>query len=429
MNVLVIGNGGREHALAWKLSQSAKTEKIYAAPGNGGTAALGTNLPISDLDIPALLSAAREHEIGMTVVGPEAPLAAGVVDAFEAEGLPIFGPSRAAARIESSKAWAKEFMDRHNIPTGAHRTVTSLDEADAYLSTVCNGPLAVKADGLAAGKGVVMAADKAEAILAVKSMLDGQFGKAGSTVVIEEALTGPEVSVFAFVDGPTVSAEVAACDYKRVGDGDTGLNTGGMGAYTPPEFWTPELARRIRESILEPAARGMIAEGCPFKGILYAGLMITPTGPPKVIEFNCRLGDPDGSLVLPRLESDLLDICVAVSEGRLADTPVSWSDSSYVSVVMASGGYPGSYETGRMISGIDDAGPGALIFHAGTTLTDGGELVTSGGRVLAAVAGGANAAEARCSAYAAIEKISFEDAVYRRDIGERAATSAASIGG
>ena len=428
MNVLIIGSGGREHALAWKLAQSRDTGKIYAAPGNGGTAALGANLPISDLDIPALAMAAREHEIGMTVVGPEAPLAAGIVDAFEAEGLPIFGPSRAAARIESSKAWAKEFMGRHNIPTAAHRTVTSLDEADAYLSTVCTGPVAVKADGLAAGKGVVMAADKAEAILAVKSMLDGQFGESGSTVVIEEALSGLEVSVFAFVDGPTVSAEVAACDYKRVGDGDTGLNTGGMGAYTPPEFWTPELALGIRKSILEPAARGMAAEGCPFKGILYAGLMITPTGP-KVIEFNCRLGDPDGSLVLPRLESDLLDICVAVSEGRLADTAISWSDSSYVSVVMASGGYPGSYETGKTISGIDDAGPGALIFHAGTTLTDGGELVTSGGRVLAAVAKGANADEARRGAYIAVGKIGFEDAIYRRDIAERAATSAASIGG
>ncbi|MCH8222507.1 MAG: phosphoribosylamine--glycine ligase [Chloroflexi bacterium] len=429
MNVLVIGNGGREHALAWKLSQSRDTEKIYAAPGNGGTASLGANLPINDLDIPALLSAAREHAIGMTVVGPEAPLAAGIVDAFEAEGLPIFGPSKAAARIESSKAWAKEFMARHGIPTAAHRAVTSLDEADAYLSTVCTGPVAVKADGLAAGKGVVMAADKAEAILAVKSMLDGRFGESGSTVVLEEALTGLEVSVFAFVDGPTVSAEVAACDYKRVGDGDTGPNTGGMGAYTPPEFWTPELALGIRENILEPAARGMAAEGCPFKGILYAGLMITPTGPPKVIEFNCRLGDPDGSLVLPRLESDLLDICVAVSEGRLADTVVSWSNSSYVSVVMASGGYPGSYETGKTISGVDDAGPGVLIFHAGTNLSGDGKLVTSGGRVLAAVASGANAAEARRGAYAAVEKISFEDAIYRRDIGKRAATSAASIGG
>ncbi len=429
MNVLIIGSGGREHALAWKLAQSRDIGKIYAAPGNGGTAALGANLPISDLDIPALAMAAREHEIGMTVVGPEAPLAAGIVDAFEAEGLPIFGPSRAAARIESSKAWAKEFMGRHGIPTAAHRTVTSLDEADAYLSTVCTGPVAVKADGLAAGKGVVMPAGKAEAIAAVKSMLDGQFGESGSTVVIEEALTGPEVSVFAFVDGPTVSAEVAACDYKRVGDGDTGLNTGGMGAYTPPEFWTPELALGIRENILEPAARGMASEGCSFKGILYAGLMITPTGPPKVIEFNCRLGDPDGSLVLPRLDSDLLEICVAVSEGRLADTAVSWADSSYVSVVMASGGYPGSYETGKTILGVDDAGAGALVFHAGTTLADGGELVTSGGRVLAAVAGGANAAEARRGAYAAVEKISFEDAIYRSDIGERAAISAASIGG
>ncbi len=428
MNVLVIGNGGREHALAWKLSQSRDADQIFVAPGNGGTAALGTNLPISDSDIPALIAAAREHDIGMTVVGPEAPLAAGLVDAFEAADLPVFGPSKAAARIESSKAWAKEFMGRHGIPTATHRTITSLDEADSFLSTVCTGPVAVKADGLAAGKGVVMAADKVEAILAAKAMLDGQFGDSGSSVVIEEAMTGPEVSVFAFVDGETVSAEVAACDYKRVGDGDTGLNTGGMGAYTPPEFWTPDLATEIRGKILEPAARGMASEGSPFKGILYAGLMVTPTGP-KVVEFNCRLGDPDGSLVLPRLESDLLDVCVAVSEGRLAGTDVSWSDSAYVSVVMASGGYPGGYETGKVISGVDLAGPGALIFHAGTALSEDGELTTAGGRVLAAVAGGANVAEARRGAYAAVGKIGFEDAIYRSDIGERAATSAASIGG
>ena len=419
MNVMVVGSGGREHALVWKLSQSRRTEKIYAAPGNGGTAALATNLPISDTDIPALVAAAEEHAIDLTIVGPEAPLAAGLVDAFTEAGLKAFGPTAAAARIESSKVWSKNLMTKYGIPTADYQRVDNPEEAMAYLSRLPDGPVAVKADGLAAGKGVIMAADHAEAIHAAISMFEGQFGDAGRSVVLEEVLQGPEVSVFAFVDGEHVSAQVSACDYKRIGDGDTGLNTGGMGAYTPPEFWDDELAETVRTTIMERAATAMIAEGCPFTGVLYGGVMVTAQGP-KVIEFNCRFGDPDGSLVLPRLESDLLEICLAAVEGRLGEHPVSWSDRSYVSVVMASGGYPEKYETGKIISGVDSANSSALVFHAGTKITDEG-TVTAGGRVLAVAASGTNIREARASAYRAVEKISFEGAVYRTDIAERAA--------
>ncbi|NQW18470.1 MAG: phosphoribosylamine--glycine ligase [Chloroflexi bacterium] len=419
MNVMVVGSGGREHALVWKLSQSRRAEKIFAAPGNGGTADLATNLPISDMDIPALVAAAREHSIDLTIVGPEAPLAAGLVDAFTEAGLMAFGPTAAAARIESSKVWSKDLMAKYGIPTADYRRVENLDEADAFLSTRCTGPVAVKADGLAAGKGVIMAADKAEAILAAKSMFDGRFGDAGRSVVLEEALVGPEVSVFAFVDGAHVSSEVSACDYKRIGDGDIGPNTGGMGAYTPPEFWNDELADTIRTTVMERAAAAMVAEGCPFRGVLYGGVMLTEQGP-KVIEFNCRFGDPDGTLVLPRLDSDLLEICLATAEGRLEDQDVSWSDNSYVSVVMASGGYPLEYETGKLIEGVDSANNSALIFHAGTKLTDDG-LITAGGRVLEVAVGGSSISEARANAYRAIEKISFDGAVYRTDIAERAA--------
>ena len=418
MNVMVVGNGGREHALVWKLSQSRRADKIFAAPGNGGTTALATNLPISDSDIPALIAAAREHAIDLTIVGPEAPLAAGLVDAFNEAGLKAFGPTAAAARIESSKVWSKDLMAKYGIPTADYKRVDNADEAFAYLSSRANGPVAVKADGLAAGKGVIMAADHVEAMQAAISMFEGQFGDAGSSVVLEEVLIGPEVSIFAFVDGAHVSTEVSACDYKRIGDGDTGLNTGGMGAYTPPEFWDDELATTVRTTIMERAAAAMVAEGCPFTGILYGGVMVTAQGP-KVIEFNCRLGDPDGALVLPRLESDLLETCLAAAEGRLDHHDVSWSDKSYVSVVMASGGYPEKYETGKLIEGVDSANNVALVFHAGTKPTDDG-TVTAGGRVLAVAAGGSNISEARASAYKAVEKISFEGAVYRTDIAKRA---------
>lgn len=428
VNVLVVGGGGREHALAWKLSRSRIISRLFIAPGNAGTAQVGTNLSIRDTDIAGLTAAAQERDIGLTIVGPEAPLAAGIVDTFAAEGLRAFGPTRAAAQIESSKVWAKAFMARHGIPTAASCAVASLAEADSFLSTMCEGPVVVKADGLAAGKGVIMASSRAEAILATRSMLDGAFGDAGRRVVIEETLYGPEVSVFAFVDGATVSAEVAACDYKRIGDGDEGPNTGGMGAYTPPEFWTAGLAEQVRSEILLPAAQGMAQEGVPFRGFLYGGLMITKDGP-EVIEFNCRMGDPEGGVVLPRLESDLLEVCLAVVEGRLSEIEVAWADETWVSVVMASGGYPDAYETGKQIEGLEAAAQSALIFHAGTAREESGRVVTSGGRVLAAVAGGSDVAQARRRAYDAVAKISFEGASYRSDIAMRAEGAVAPAGG
>lgn len=427
MNVLVVGSGGREHALAWKLAQSRETDDIFVAPGNAGTAQVGTNLPLIDSDTVGLIAAARENEIGLTVVGPESPLGAGLVDAMDDAGLLAFGPTSAAAEIETSKAWAKAFMGRHRIPTALARAVESIDEADAFLSTVCEGPAVVKADGLAAGKGVIMTASKPEAILAVKSMLDGALGDAGKKVVLEETLTGPELSVFAFVDGETVSAEVAACDYKRIGDGDEGPNTGGMGAYTPPEFWSPELAARIRTEILQPTARGMVAEGRPYRGFLYAGLMVTDDGP-KVIEFNCRMGDPEGGVVLPTLQSDLLETCMAVAEGRLREKDVSWDGSSWVSVVAASDGYPGSYETGYEIHGLEAADADTLVFHAGTARDAAGRIVTSGGRVLAVVAPGTDAARARQAAYSSLERILFEGKTYRSDIALRAEVAVATAG-
>jgi phosphoribosylamine--glycine ligase len=342
-----------------------------------------------------------------------------VVDAFREASLPVCGPTQVAARIESSKVWAKEFMTRHGIPTARFAVVETEAQAEAHLAQLSDARVAVKADGLAAGKGVIMAGGRQDALASVKSMLEGQFGMAGARVVLEETLVGVEVSVFAFVDGETVSNEVAACDYKRIGDGDVGPNTGGMGAYTPPEFWTPELAQRIREEVLIPTARGMASEGVPFTGILFAGLMVTNDGP-KVIEFNCRLGDPDGALVLPRLKSDLLEVCLAIAEGRLSETDVFWDDTYHVSVVMASGGYPGGYETGKTIYGIDRAAPGVLIFHAGTAFGSDGEIVTSGGRVLAALSSGRTFSEAREGAYAAVAKIEFEGAIYRSDIAARA---------
>lgn len=420
MNVLVVGSGGREHVLAWKLSQARGVSRLFAAPGNAGTAGIATNLPVKDTDLDGLVAAVQTNGIDLTIVGPEAPLAAGLVDRFHEEGLLVFGPTRAAARIESSKAWAKAFMDRHHIPTAASRTIQSLDDAEAFLSTRCEGPVVVKADGLAAGKGVVMAGSKPEAILSVKRMLDGQFGDAGNQVVLEERLEGVEVSVFAFIDGETVSEEAAACDYKRIGDGDQGPNTGGMGAYSPPEFWTAELARRVRNEILVPTARGLCAEGAPFQGVLYAGLMVTSTGP-KVIEFNCRLGDPETAVVLPRLQTDLLKVCRAVAEGTLDRVAVSWSDRHYVSVVLASAGYPGSYDVGKEVRGLETANARALVFHAGTGFDVEGEVVTKGGRVFQVVAGGESTAAAREAAYGAVAAISFDGMIYRRDIAARAA--------
>ena len=421
MNVLLVGSGGREHTMAWKLAQSPLLRKLFIAPGNGGTASLGTNLQVGAEDVPGLVVAAREHGADLTVIGPEAPLASGVVDAFAAEGLPIFGPSQAAARIESSKVWTKDLLHRHGIPTSQSRSFESLDDALAYIDSLPEGGVVIKADGLAAGKGVILASTRQEAKAAVAGMLrDREFGDAGARVVVEERMEGPEVSVFALVDGETVSPEIAACDYKRALDGDRGLNTGGMGAYSPPEpaLWNENLATRVRSDIVEATAAAMVAEGCPFRGVLYAGLMLTVDGP-KVVEFNCRFGDPEAQVTLPRLESDLLELCLATAHGRLADTTVAWGGGPRVAVVAASEGYPGAYETGRPITGLREAEENALVFHAGTRAED-GRVLTSGGRVLAVVGTGADVAAARSAAYDAVGKVAFEGVAYRTDIAARA---------
>jgi phosphoribosylamine--glycine ligase len=420
VDVLVIGSGGREHALAWKLRQSERVGRLYAAPGNAGTAELGENLSVRDTDIPGILSAVRTRDIGLTVVGPEGPLAAGVVDALKAEGRAVFGPTQAAARIESSKAWAKLLMSRHGIPTAKAAAFRTAADAIAYIERMPAAAGAViKADGLAAGKGVIVAGTKAEAREAVAAMFSGTVPSAAiSQVLVEERLSGTEVSVFAFVDGEYVSEEVAACDYKRIGDNDTGPNTGGMGAYSPPEMWTPELARRVRAEVLERTASGMVKDGSPFTGVLYAGLMLTKDGV-NVIEFNCRMGDPEGQVVLPRLRTDLFEIADACARGRLRDVRVDWSGPPHVAVVMASQGYPDKYATGFPITGLDRVGPGAIVFHAGTR-RDGERVVTNGGRVLAVAAGGKDVGEARAAAYAGVAKVSFNGGVFRRDIALRA---------
>ncbi len=420
MKVLLVGSGGREHALAWKLSRSKSVYRLLAAPGNPGIGALARNLPNTAAeDVPGVVRAALDHRVDLVVVGPEAPLEAGLADELSAAGIKVFGPTASAARIESSKAWAKDLMRRHGIPTAEHKTFHSAAPAHRYIRSMPEGAAVIKADGLAGGKGVVLPTTKGEAERAVSSMMGGAFGKAGSTVVVEERLSGVEVSVFAFVDGTKVSAEVAACDYKRVYDGDRGPNTGGMGAYSPPEFWTDDLAGLVRRQILEPTARAMVAEGCPYQGVIYAGLMVTLEGP-KVIEFNCRFGDPETQVVLPRLATDLVDVCAATAEGRLEDVEVVWDGRAHVAVVMASGGYPGRYATGDPITGLESAAASALVFHAGTASTPEGGIVTSGGRVLAVTGSGADLSEARARAYDSVRAIKFDRAHYRTDVAGRA---------
>ena len=399
-------------------------DELLIAPGNAGTAGLGENVPVSDADVPGIVSLARDRSVDLVVVGPEVPLANGLADALGDADIKVFGPTRAAARIESSKSWAKRLMARHGIPTAGFATFQSIHESLAHIDTLPEGPVVVKADGLAAGKGVIIAESRQQAGEAVAEMIHGQmFGEAGSTVVIEECLDGPEVSVFAFVDGRTVSTEVAACDYKRAYDGEKGPNTGGMGAYTPPEVWSPALAARIRAEVLEPTAAAMDAEGSPFRGILYAGLMLTTTGP-RVIEFNCRLGDPEAQVLMPRLDSDLLEIASAVASGRLSEIDVRWNDRAAVCVVMASGGYPGTYVTGKPITGLENVPEGSRVFHAGTAVADDGTIATSGGRILGVVADAVDIASARSNAYDAISTITFEGAEYRTDIAARAVDAA-----
>ena len=416
MNILVVGNGAREHAITWKLSQSQSVGNLFAAPGNAGTHFIASNVPISSDDIPSLIDFASNNSIDLTVIGPEGPLAAGIVDSFTDAGLLAFGPSQAAARIESSKIFAKELMSDCAVPTAASESFTDFEAARAHLDT-CPMPIVVKADGLAAGKGVTVAQTREQAQLAIReSMLDRAFGDAGDCVLIEECMEGQEVSVFAFVDGENVSPMVAACDYKRVGDGDTGPNTGGMGSFSPPlpQHWNPELKSQVRATIMEPVAQGLVAIGSPYRGILYLGMMLTEEGP-KVLEFNCRLGDPETQVILPRLKSDLAEIFLATARGRLQDVQIEWDDRACVGVVAASGGYPATYNTGYPIHGIKEAGLEATVFHAGTKL-DGDAILTDGGRVLTVSATADTIEHARALAYDNIKRISFRGGFHRTDI-------------
>lgn len=420
MKVLVTGNGGREHALAWKIAQSARVDKVFVAPGNAGTAQEEglENIDIDPMDFPALIEFARSENVGLTVVGPEAPLVAGAVDAFEAEGLSCFGPDRLAAQLEGSKSFAKSFMEKYGIPTGSYESFDNVEEALTYISNP-PPPYVIKADGLAAGKGVVIAADREEAETTIRDMLSGEIlGGAGSTVVIEEFLPGEEASFIVICDGDTFVPFATSQDHKAAYDGDTGPNTGGMGAYTPAPVVTDEIHRRIIDRVIQPTIDGMKAEGFPYTGFLYAGLMIDDEGNPKVIEFNCRFGDPETQPIMSRLQSDLLDLMEAAINSRLDEVDIAFDESSSMTVVMASGGYPGSYDNGKVISGLDKV-TSAKVFHAGTALR-GDDIVTAGGRVLGVTALGATVSEAQKNAYAACELIEFEGVEYRRDIGYRA---------
>lgn len=423
MRVLLVGNGGREHSIAWKLRQSPRLSDLLVAPGNAGTAQLAENVPVGSQDIQGLLTLARQRRCDLTVVGPEAPLAAGIADRFEAAGLPVFGPTSSAARIETSKSFAKSLMARHGIPTGRAAVFDDYATAKEYVRGE-RLPLVVKADGLAAGKAVTVAATREEALDALRDCLvDRRFGDAGERVLIEECMEGPEVSVFAFVDGERVSDLVAACDYKRVGDGNTGPNTGGMGSYSPPQeaLWGQDVERRVREGIMEPAVQALADEGAPYRGVLYAGLMLTEDGP-RVVEFNCRLGDPESQVVLPRLKTDLLDAMMATAEGDLSGIRFEWDDRHCVGIVMASGGYPGEHTTGYPIDGIDDVDDDVLVFHAGTSAErrqgePAPQSVSAGGRVLTVSGLGRTLGEARSRAYAGAAGIRFQGAFYRTDVG------------
>ena len=418
MKLLVIGNGGREHALVWKLAQSPRVSKIYCAPGNAGIAELAECVPIKVDDLSALQTFAKDNDITLTIVGPELPLSMGIADEFRKAKLRIFGPTRNAARIESSKSFAKELMVREKIPTPASRTFDQLDAALVWLET-CDMPIVVKADGLAQGKGVIICTTKIEAQEAVTSMLSYQrFGEAGARVVLEEFLEGEEVTVMAFADGRTVIPMIPAQDHKRIGEGDTGPNTGGMGAYAPAPLASPELQRRILEEVLQPAVIGLSRAGSPFYGVLYAGLMIKD-GKPYTLEFNARFGDPETQVVLPLLQTDLLDIIEAVIEHRLDQIQVEWKEQSAVCVVLTSEGYPGSYPTGLPIAGLPEhPSESVVIFHAGTARKN-QMTVTNGGRVLGVTALADTIRTAQKEAYAAVSPIQFEGQYFRSDIAHR----------
>ena len=439
MRVLVVGGGAREHTIVWKLLLSPQVDQVYCAPGNAGTSVLAYNVPVSASNLQGLADWALSNQIDLTIVGPERPLIEGIVDLFQRAGLRIFGPSAAAATLEGSKAWTKGLLTRHGIPTPRAEILVNFSDAEAALDR-CSYPIAIKADGDAAGKGVAIARDRKEALGVLKSfMQERSLGAAGDRVLLEEFLEGVELSVLAFTDGRTIVPMVPSCDYKRVGDGDVGPNTGGMGAYAPPGFATPELMDTIQRTILEPTVRAMAAEGRPYSGVLYAGLMITEEGP-KVLEYNCRLGDPETQVVLPLLKTDLVDVILAVLEGRLDQQPIEWYDQACCGVVLASEGYPGDYATGFPIEGLDTLEEGVRVFHAGTRMgpdprhkdpwarlkkemqmepRTSSTLLTAGGRVLTVVACAPTMAEAREKVYRNVEKISFQGCHFRRDIALR----------
>jgi phosphoribosylamine---glycine ligase len=422
MNILIIGGGGREHALAWKAAQSPLADTVYVAPGNAGTALEPglENIDITVDDIESLIAFAQKREIGLTIVGPEGPLVLGIVDAFQAVGLPCFGPSQGAAQLEGSKSFTKDFLARHHIPSGAYQTFTDQDQALAYVRQQ-GAPIVVKADGLAAGKGVIVATTLKQAEEAIRDMLSGNaFGEAGHRVVIEEFLRGEEASFIVMADGKHILPMATSQDHKRVGDGDTGLNTGGMGAYSPAPVVTDEIYRRIMHQVIEPTVQGMAADGLPYTGFLYAGLMIAPDGTPNVIEYNCRFGDPETQPIMLRMQSDLTAHCLAALEGKLDSQQTKWDQRASLGVVLAAGGYPSSYRKGDVITGLPkDEFDGEKVFHAGTALKE-DQVVTAGGRVLCVTALGASVAQAQQQAYDLVGKISWEDSFYRNDIGYRA---------
>ncbi|MFM2484912.1 phosphoribosylamine--glycine ligase [Celerinatantimonas yamalensis] len=427
MKVLIIGGGGREHALAWKAAQSMMVDQVFVAPGNAGSALEDkvSNVEIAADAIEQLLQFAQEQRIELTIVGPEAPLVIGVVDAFEAAGLVIFGPTQGAAQLEGSKAFTKDFLARHQIPSGAYQTFSEVKPALEYIKQQ-GAPIVIKADGLAAGKGVVVAMDEAQAEAAIHDMLSGnRFGDAGSRVVIEEFLDGEEASFIVMVDGEHVLPMATSQDHKRVGDGDTGPNTGGMGAYSPAPVVTATIHQRVMDEVIYPTVRGMAAEGHPYKGFLYAGLMISADGTPKVIEYNCRFGDPETQPIMMRLRSDLVALCLAGSTGNLDKSTVEFDSRPALGVVIAAGGYPEAYQKGDVIKGLPDVTPlseaiDQKIFHAGTRLNEQGQTLTAGGRVLCATALGDSVFDAQQKAYALAKQVYWQGSFYRHDIGHHA---------
>ncbi len=421
MRVLILGAGGREHALAWKVAQSTRVKAVFVAPGNSGTAleAGVRNVDIAADDVPKLIAFAQREKIDLTIVGPEAPLVIGVTDAFEAAGLRCFGPRKAAAQLEGSKSYTKDFLKRHGVPTAAYATFTRANFDPAWVHAQ-RAPLVVKADGLAAGKGVVICATTDEAVRSAQAMFAGQFGHAGDTVVVEEFLEGEEASFIAIVSGEDILPLATSQDHKRRDDGDAGPNTGGMGAYSPAPVVTPVLHDRIMREVMRPTVRGLIKDGTPYTGFLYAGLMIAPDGTPNVLEFNCRFGDPETQPIMMRLQSDLTELCAAALQGRLAQVDAQWDSRAALGVVLAGADYPDASAKGDVITGLDDAAklPGK-VFHAGAMLA-GEQVVTNGGRVLCAVGLGATVSDAQEAAYALCECIQWRGVRYRRDIGHRA---------